>query len=54
MEITLDGDRTVVFLNGKKVTDYREGDPIKTPMPIRQFDMRLVRAKVDLLAKSWR
>jgi hypothetical protein len=30
MEITLDGPRTIVFLNGKKVTDYKEGDPLKT------------------------
>lgn len=29
LEITLDGPRTVVFLNGVKVTDYKEGDPIK-------------------------
>lgn len=29
MEITLDGDRTAVMLNGKKVTDYKEGDPLK-------------------------
>lgn len=29
MDITLDGPRTIVFLNGKKVTDYKEGDPLK-------------------------
>jgi 3-keto-disaccharide hydrolase len=27
MEITLDGPRTIVLLNGVKVTDYTEGDP---------------------------
>lgn len=34
MEITLDGDRTVVYVNGVKVTDYKEGDPV----PERKFD----------------
>jgi hypothetical protein len=34
MEITLDGPRTIVFLNGAKVTDYTEGDPV----PTRKFD----------------
>lgn len=33
-EITLDGDRTMVMLNGVKVTDYKEGDPV----PARKFD----------------
>jgi hypothetical protein len=28
MEITIDGPRTVVFLNGVKVTDYKEGQPV--------------------------
>jgi len=28
MEITLDGDHTVVTVNGEKVTDYREGQPV--------------------------
>jgi 3-keto-disaccharide hydrolase len=28
MEITLDGPRTIVVLNGTKVTDYTEGDPV--------------------------
>src|SRR5271169_37872 len=28
MEITLDGPHTVVMLNGEKVTDYNEGDPV--------------------------
>jgi hypothetical protein len=30
MEITLDGPRTVVTLNGVKVTDYTEGQPVPT------------------------
>jgi hypothetical protein len=34
MEITLDGPHTVVVLNGVKVTDYTEGDPV----PDRKFD----------------
>ena len=33
MEITLDGPRTIVALNGVKVTDYKEGDPV----PPRHF-----------------
>jgi len=33
MEITLDGPRTIVVLNGTKVTDYAEGDPA----PPRKF-----------------
>jgi hypothetical protein len=33
MEITLDGLRTIVTLNGVKVTDYKEGDPT----PERKF-----------------
>ncbi len=33
-EITLDGDRTIVMLNGVKVTDFKEGDSI----PPRKFD----------------
>lgn len=28
MEITLDGPHTVVMVNGEKVTDYTEGDPV--------------------------
>jgi hypothetical protein len=28
MEITLDGPRTIVYLNGVKVTDYTEGQPV--------------------------
>jgi Domain of Unknown Function (DUF1080) len=34
MEITLNGPRTIVVLNGVKVTDYREGDPV----PEKKFD----------------
>ncbi len=34
MEITLDGPRTIVFVNGVKVTDYTEGDPV----PPKKFD----------------
>ena len=34
MDITLDGPRTIVVLNGVKVTDYKEGDPV----PPRKFD----------------
>jgi hypothetical protein len=34
MEITLQGPRTVVYLNGQKVTDYTEGQPV----PERKFD----------------
>jgi hypothetical protein len=34
MEITLDGTRTIVYLNGVKVTDFREGDKV----PERKFD----------------
>jgi len=33
MEITLDGPRTIVYLNGEKVTDYTEGQPT----PERKF-----------------
>jgi len=34
MEITLDGLRTIIFLNGVKVTDFKEGDPV----PAKKFD----------------
>lgn len=34
MEITLDGPTTIVFLNGVKVTEFKEGDPV----PERKFD----------------
>ena len=33
MEITLDGPRTIVMVNGVKVTDYSEGQPV----PARKF-----------------
>ncbi len=33
MEITLEGPRTIVYLNGVKVTDYSEGQPV----PARKF-----------------
>ena len=36
MEITLDGPRTVVVLNGVKVVDYKEGDPV--PERKRDFE----------------
>jgi 3-keto-disaccharide hydrolase len=39
MEITLNGPRTVVFVNGVKVTDYTEGDPV----PPRKFDFEPLR-----------
>ena len=34
MEITLDGTRTIVYINGAKVTDFTEGGPV----PDRKFD----------------
>lgn len=34
MDITLDGPRTIVYVNGVKVTDYKEGDSA----PDRKFD----------------
>jgi len=34
MEITLRGPHTIVMLNGVKVTDYTEGDPV----PARKLD----------------
>lgn len=34
MEITLDGPRTIVFVNGVKVTDFMEGQPL----PAKKFD----------------
>jgi hypothetical protein len=36
LEITLDGDRTIVFLNGEKVTDFKEGDTV--PPKTRSFE----------------
>jgi hypothetical protein len=40
MEITLDGDRTVVHLNGEKVNDYLEGDG---KIPVRAHDFEPIR-----------
>jgi 3-keto-disaccharide hydrolase len=37
LEITLDGPHTVVFLNGVKVTDFKEGDPV-LPKPTGSID----------------
>jgi len=34
MEIILDGPKTIVFVNGVKVTEFKEGDPV----PDRKFD----------------
>jgi hypothetical protein len=34
MEITLDGPHTIVMLNGEKVTDYTEGNPV----PAKKFN----------------
>jgi hypothetical protein len=36
MEITLDGQRTKVNVNGQKVTDFKEGDPV--PPKTRDFE----------------
>jgi len=36
MDITLDGLRTIVFVNGEKVTDFKEGDP--TPERVASFE----------------
>ena len=36
LEITLDGPRTIVFLNGEKVTDFKEGDAV--PAKTRDFE----------------
>ena len=36
MEITLDGPRTIVIVNGQKVTDYKEGDAV--PPKTRDFE----------------
>lgn len=41
MEITLDGPRTVVFVNGEKVTDYTEGQPV----PDKKFDFEPQRGR---------
>jgi hypothetical protein len=36
LEITLDGPRTIVVLNGEKVTDFKEGDTV--PAKTRDFE----------------
>ena len=36
MEITLDGPRTIVYVNGEMVTDFTEGDPV--PGKTRDFE----------------
>jgi hypothetical protein len=36
IEITLDGPRTIVVLNGVKVTDYTEGQPV--PPKVKQYE----------------
>ena len=41
MDITLEGPRTLVYVNGVKVTDYREGDPV----PPRKFDFEPQRGR---------
>ncbi|HUB61953.1 MAG TPA: DUF1080 domain-containing protein [Puia sp.] len=41
MEITLDGPRTIVYVNGRKVTDYTEGQPV----PARKFDFEPQRGR---------
>jgi 3-keto-disaccharide hydrolase len=38
MEITLDGDRTVVVVNGAKVTDFREGDAVPEKKSLSEPD----------------
>ena len=39
MEITLDGKHTMVSVNGVKVTDFKEGDPV----PAKKFDFEPAR-----------
>jgi hypothetical protein len=39
MEITLDGPKTIVYVNGVKVTDYTEGQPV----PPQKFDFEPLR-----------
>jgi hypothetical protein len=45
MEITLDGPRTIVMLNGTKVTDYTEGNPV----PAQKFDFEPLRGLRPLM-----
>lgn len=47
MEITIDGPRTIVRLNGEKVTDYTEGDPV----PEKKFDFEPFRGRRPM--KGW-
>ncbi|MFB3920215.1 MAG: DUF1080 domain-containing protein [Terriglobia bacterium] len=47
MEITLDGPRTIVVVNGQKVTDYTEGQPV----PERKFDFEPQRGRRPV--KGW-
>ena len=47
MEITLDGPRTIVSVNGQKVTDYTEGQPV----PERKFDFEPQHGRRPL--KGW-
>ncbi len=44
MEITLDGPHTIVVLNGVKVTDYTEGDPV----PPKKFQFEPERGRRPL------
>lgn len=41
MDITLDGPRTIVLVNGVTVTDYREGEAV----PARKFDFEPMRGR---------
>lgn len=41
MDITLEGPRTMVMVNGVKVTDYKEGEPV----PERKFDFEPMRGR---------
>lgn len=41
MDITLDGPRTIIYVNGVKVTDYTEGQPV----PERKFDFEPYRGR---------
>ena len=45
MEITIDGPHTVVVLNGVKVTDYTEGDPV----PEKKFDFEPWRGRRPMI-----
>src|ERR1700675_1212267 len=45
MDITLDGSRTIVTLNGVKVTDYKEGDPV----PPKKLDYEPQRGRRPIL-----